>query len=228
MPQNSQHPFYRRHAPQWTKTADAYGGEDAVKAKQDKYLPRPTGMNDRMYQAYLLRADWYAGFSRTINGLVGLVQRREPQIVGVSEELKRQIDAQHDAVTQLVEERLLTGQCGVLLNIVGQNVLANQLTVQWQVYPGLSIINWQYDAIGTLTRVILSEIAEVRDASAPYITLEETCYRELALTQEGFVSFLWKKGNGDTFELAEDPQFPESVGLGKYLSCLALTASSPP
>jgi hypothetical protein len=212
MPQNSQHPFYQRYAPKWLRAEDAYAGEDEVKAKGIKYLPMPSGMSASSYAAYKLRADWFAAVDRTIEGLTGLVLRREPQIVGASDELQRQVNTQRATMITLIQQRLLTGQLGVWLDIIGENVLANALEVRWTAYPGLSIVNWQRDDAGTLTRVILLESADVRDPGDPYIVKEERHYRELVLTDEGYASILWRENAARQFELVEPPRFPERLG----------------
>lgn len=214
MPQNSPHPFYTRHRAKWQRNEDAYAGEDAVKAGGSTYLPIPSGMKASMYNAYKLRADWFSGVERTLEGLAGLVFRRDPQIVGASERLQEQVMAQKPAIVQAVKQRLLTGQCGLFLNYVGDNLPVNELAVRWQAYPALAILNWQYADSGELVRVILVETVVVRDPDDEYLVKEELRYHELALTVQGFQSILWQGlgSRGESFTLAADPVVPLRIG----------------
>ena len=72
------HPLYEKRSRQWEIVRDCYEGEDAIKSKGEKYLPRANGTPDKQYDAYRTRARWVNYFGRTLNGLHGLMFRRYP------------------------------------------------------------------------------------------------------------------------------------------------------
>jgi len=54
----SKHPLYQKRSSQWEIIRDCYEGEDAIKAKGEKYLPRASGSANWQYEAYKTRARW--------------------------------------------------------------------------------------------------------------------------------------------------------------------------
>ena len=73
-------PGYERRIEHWRRVRDVIDGQDAVKERGEKYLPKPRGMTKKNYQNYLERADFYAVSERTLRGLVGLVFRINPVV----------------------------------------------------------------------------------------------------------------------------------------------------
>ncbi len=98
MPVTTKHPDYLRNIEKWERCRDAVDGEDAIKAKGEKYLPRLSGQEpqtasvlkssregvnttgDKDYKAYKSRALWYNATARTVEGLTGLIFRKAPII----------------------------------------------------------------------------------------------------------------------------------------------------
>ncbi|HDZ5234572.1 TPA: hypothetical protein RG347_003869, partial [Acinetobacter baumannii] len=77
------HPEYVKNLPYWQKLDDVCEGEDAVKAKGEKYLPKPnahdkTQANKSAYLAYLMRAVFYEVTGTTSNSLVGAAFATDP------------------------------------------------------------------------------------------------------------------------------------------------------
>ena len=74
------------------KVRDVVSGEDAIKSKTTRYLPRlPGHSNDdsgnAAYEIYLEYAHFYPAASRTAQGLRGLVFRKDP-VVNIPEQLE--------------------------------------------------------------------------------------------------------------------------------------------
>ena len=96
MPVSTKHPDYIRFVSKWERCRDAVEGEDAIKAKGEKYLPRLSGQEpkvaeapkssreginrtaDKDYESYKARAFWYNASARTVEGLSGLIFRKAP------------------------------------------------------------------------------------------------------------------------------------------------------
>ena len=74
------HSQYNAKATMWERCRDCCEGSDAVKAKGQKYLPQLTDQTPNEYEAYKARANFYGATGRTVNGLAGMVFRKEPKV----------------------------------------------------------------------------------------------------------------------------------------------------
>ncbi len=72
------HPEYDRMLPIWTRCRDASAGEDAIKAKEEIYLPRPNGQKRSEYLKYVMRAQYFNATGRTLEAYEGLIFRKDP------------------------------------------------------------------------------------------------------------------------------------------------------
>ena len=206
MPISSTHPDYDAHINQWQRCRDCVDGEDAVKARGTKYLPRLSDQDNDEYGAYLLRAYWFGAAARTVQGLAGTVMRKEPIT-----EAPTVLDDVLADVTQTgisfeafcktaLEEVLKTGRYGVLVDMPDAQTVDQR--PYWVGYEAEQIINWQTEMIGgipTLIMVVLCEAVVEEDPDDEYIlnTIEQ--YRELYLEEATDVSpaiyrqQLWRK-----------------------------------
>lgn len=93
-----EHREYSESALYWRKIRDVVAGEEAVKARRTEYLPMLTSQAEsgdiyaaQAYENYLLRAGFYGAASRTVQGLVGAVLRKEMSVEGVPDDHLRTI-----------------------------------------------------------------------------------------------------------------------------------------
>jgi len=75
VPVNSTHPDYDVAAVEWSRARDVLGGEDAVKAGGEKYLPRLDSQSDEEFAAYVKRASFFNATARTAEAYMGLIFR---------------------------------------------------------------------------------------------------------------------------------------------------------
>ena len=80
MPANSTHPDYDANLATWLRARDVIAGEDAVKLGGIKYLPRLDSQSDSEYFDYKSRACFFNATSRTCDGFLGLLFRRDPEV----------------------------------------------------------------------------------------------------------------------------------------------------
>ena len=80
MPANSTHLDYDASLPSWLRARDVIAGEDAVKTGGIKYLPRLDSQSDDEYDGYKSRACFFNATSRTADGFLGLLFRRDPEV----------------------------------------------------------------------------------------------------------------------------------------------------
>ncbi|MDD5168546.1 MAG: DUF4055 domain-containing protein [Syntrophales bacterium] len=76
----SQHPAFAAMSAQWKRCRDTVSGGDAVKAAKTLYLPKLHEQSDDEYAAYQGRALFYNATWRTIDGLTGMLFRKDPQV----------------------------------------------------------------------------------------------------------------------------------------------------
>jgi len=80
VPANSTHPDYDANLVGWLRSRDVIAGEDAVKTGGVKYLPRLDSQTDDEYLGYKSRACFFNATSRTCDGFLGLLFRRDPEV----------------------------------------------------------------------------------------------------------------------------------------------------
>lgn len=213
MPVNSTHPQYDANVLLWERNRDAVAGQDAIKAKGDRYLPRPNAAdvsaeNRARYDRYLERALWYAAPERTKNSLIGSVFRKgaEKQELGTAiDYLAEDADGAGVSLEQLskevVGELLEVGRIGILTDyppaetgLSEEEVARRNLRASLLTYPAENIINWRVEKVGgklVTTLIVLKEEMEVEDDG--YSVKTEEVYRVLALEKGTYVQRLFKK-----------------------------------
>ena len=73
----------------WRSVRHAMIGEIEVKRHGGKYLPKPDGMDEDQFSAYLDRAVYYNMVYRTVTGLTGSIFRREPRLMPAGPKLTK-------------------------------------------------------------------------------------------------------------------------------------------
>lgn len=206
MPINSQHPAYRAHESQWQRCRDVAEGSDAVKVRGVTYLPRLSEQTTEEYEAYKMRAYWFGGTARTLQGLTGAVMRKDPtteNIPALCEPVLADVTQQGSSfaafVKQVLHEVLKTGRYGVLVDMPNDTLITAR--PYWVGYDAEQIVNWQTETrhgIQTLTFVALCEYVTEEDPDDPYELSTVEQYRELYLTpgeqgQDIYEQQLWRK-----------------------------------
>ena len=186
MPANSTHPDYDANAAAWSRARDVIAGEDAVKLGDTKYLPRLDSQSDNEYLGYKSRACFFNATSRTCDGFLGLLFRRDPEVklpdrhAGVGGALRVFTDDVDLMGTSLFTfckgvtgEVLSVGRCGTLIDWEG-NGESRAYVVR---YAAEDILNWQTGRINgrnVVTLVALREMVEQPDADGFAVKHVET------------------------------------------------------
>ena len=122
------HPSFLERLPEWQMLRASLRGAAAIKEAGEAYLPMPDGFRassqpDKMYGAYLMRAQYPDIIRPTIAGIIGVVHRTEANVSLPPElELLRErctpdgltLDAFHRLISA---EVLLQGRYGVLADV---------------------------------------------------------------------------------------------------------------
>lgn len=225
----------------WAKCRDVIGGEEEVKKARTKYLPKPSGMEDEEYDGYLERAEFFNATGRTVEGLHGMMFRKNP-IIEVPDNLKDildNVDGKGNSFVQFISDTawdcLQTGFGGVLIDAPqteGKIESRNEeeqagIAPYMTYYKAEQIINWRYRTVGRrqeLYLVVLEEEYE-KDASDKYDKRLTKRYRVLELDKDGeYVQSLY---NEDT-QIVGEPIKPKKGGKAmNHIPFFLLPAKEP-
>jgi hypothetical protein len=176
VPANSTHPDYDANLAAWLRARDVIVGEDAVKAGGTKYLPRLDSQSDNEYDGYKSRACFFNATSRTCDGFLGLLFRRDPEVklperhAGVGGALRVFTDDVDLMGTSLFTfckgvtgEVLSVGRTGTLIDWEGGASRTGQSEQRAYVvrYQAEDILNWQTQRINGRNVVTLVALKEV-------------------------------------------------------------------
>jgi hypothetical protein len=209
MPVDTVHDLYARYKPEWEKTRDTAQGQVRIHQRTTTYLPILDGESDEEYNARLKRSLFFSATSRTVEGLSGMIFRKEPEITAPESLAEWMKDVTSDGVDHTefarrgVEEVLLTGRAGFLVDFPevetdeeGTEILLTVAEAQrarrvpfLRRYTAESIINWREKRLPSgawgLALVILEEEYEEQDADDEFNFTNERQYRVLDLNEEG-------------------------------------------
>jgi hypothetical protein len=210
------HANYSLMAARWQRCRDAIEGEDAIRDGGELYCPKPTGLSDPEFTAYLARASWYGASQRAVDAMTGLIFRKEPEATldDSVQHLKDMTSADGQSLLEVadhcVEEVLTVGRLGVLVDFPVVDPEANTTVAEAETsgvrpylatYPTETIINWRWRTSNSrriLSLVVLQEEVSVVDGE-DYFKEESTVqYRELGLDEAGFYyQRVWTKADKD-------------------------------
>lgn len=162
MPVDSTHADYNKFKNKWKRIRDTIAGADEVKNEGTKYLPKPNGHTSDDYADYVIRAEFYPATTRTVDGLLGAIFRKEPNVDlpdGQDEFIDKLTIRGTDFTTfakNVARETLITGRYGVLADVIDGDSLPFAAG-----YTAENILNWRVTFIErepVLTLVVLKEI----------------------------------------------------------------------
>jgi hypothetical protein len=200
-------------ADRWKRCRDCFEGSDAIKAASTLYLPVLEGWNQQgiEYQNYLKRAMFYPAFERTVAGMAGMVLRKPaainapPEVTDQADDLTLLHQALPDVAQVGLQEVLVTGRCGILVDWAANEQDLAASRPYWAIYPAESVINyrWSIDhGMPRLDLLVLQETIDAADPENPYQSKPTLQYREFVRTPSGVQAFIWQQrqseGGGDT------------------------------
>lgn len=181
---------YKHWLPIWTKCRDAIGGQECVHDAGETYLPRLSGQSNKEYEAYKSRALYFNASGRTLDGMTGLIFRKQPEIVAPSamQPILDNVDMCGSPIVsfaeQLVDELIQVSRVGILVDYpeavtIGMTLGQAQalgLRPYATIYKAESILDWRYESVGnaqTLVMVKLSESVDIQTGEYEYKTVEQ-------------------------------------------------------
>ena len=210
MPVSSQHPEYSSRIEEWETCRTFYSGEKAVKAQGPRFLPRPSESSEEEYKNYTLRAFFLGVMYRTVNGLSGAIDRKEPTVnlPASLEYLKDNVDLNHTTLRQfskeVLDETMITGRVGILAD-----VSANGGDPYLCSYQAESIINWKINDDNKLSMVVLKESYFEPDPNDQFVQKLKTQYRVLKLDESG--NYIQELHQNDSADEKKAPEIKETI-----------------
>lgn len=170
---------YIKMLPYWRKLDDLYRGEDVVKRAGLKYLPasagmiiddlgKPNSIGDKVYRAYVARADYINHVKNGVDRYVGLCHQSAPTI-----QLPKEMEYLRDKATKdgqsleallrmINTEQVKLGRCGLFVDL---NTDQSGSEPYLAFYNAFSIINWNTSdspyGYSDLSMLVLHEIEHV-------------------------------------------------------------------
>lgn len=201
MPIDTQHPHYQAFRDQWQRCRDVIDGGDAVKSRGDIYLPRLKKQDAEDYNSYKMRAYWFGGTARTVEGLTGAIMRRDPNLESMPEFMSSFLkDVTYTEtpfaafVKTCLHDVIGQGRYGVLVEMPAEPYVDGR--PYWVGYQAHEITNWQTSSVNgiqTLSFVVLYECMIEEDPDDPYILHSVEQYRELYLEDGIYGQQVWRK-----------------------------------
>jgi hypothetical protein len=202
MPVNSHHQDYDLFQLRWRRCRDAIAGEDAVKAGAELYLPPLGKPGDKNYlsinKAYRDRAMYYNASGRTLNGVLGAINRKKPS-------MNPEVPYLTARANEVLEQVLSVGRCGVLVDAPKEGGVPYAV-----VYNTEDILNWRYRKDGDNTiceMIVLREVNDEHNTSDLFTSVTVTRYRVLEIKDGVYTQTVYRqtdsKNKNPTFDVEE-------------------------
>jgi hypothetical protein len=220
------HPLYDVFIDIWLKNQDAVDGQEAIKGERCKvYLPKLLGMllqpnGDSLYNIYIEYANWFNASGRTLDGLRGLVFRKQPVIevpesmTPVLEDINLRNQTLEGFAKEAFEQVAIKNRVGILVDFPVNNnaetltiadAEAKNLRPYACMYNAENIWNWREERINNKWQtsfVVLKEVEYEAGAEAgveEFNSVQVDIIRVLDFTPEGhYRQRVYKKRNEAT------------------------------
>lgn len=168
MPNESLFPVnaeYDEYCGDWKQARDWVAGEKAVKDAGTEYLPKLDEMTNGEYKSYKERTKFFGATGRTLNGLIGMLFRRDPKknLIGIElETFGKDVDLQGQTINEyaneIAKDVMAVGRGGTLIDFNLQEKRS-----YFAFYCAESICDWEVTRrFGKmmLTRLVLHEYVD--------------------------------------------------------------------
>ena len=216
------HPNYISQEKDWDRIRDCIQSESHIKAKREKYLPRPGGMTGEYaeaYDSYLERAHYPQICSYALSGALGVIITKLPEF-----NVPKQLDyilkeATKDGITiqqlfmEIVIEILQTGKCPLVVDIDPES---NEF--KFVKYTAEAFINWKEQSMGSEKNLILGVLKEAMPSDDDIFSHDTVdVFRVLHMENGHYVSHLFDDGGDELADFFTQPSY-----MGKSIDELPL------
>ena len=217
------HSEYAAAQARWMACRDVIDGEDAVHKGGDRYLPKLTDQTTSDYKAYVMRAPFYNATSRTIDGLVGLLFRKDPMLT-VPAAMQPIIDdmtltnADFMEVAEVVTREVIgMGRVGALVEypqvvegpLTQAQAQSQNLRPYVSIYKTESIINWRVERVNNVSQPVMVTLMEsVSEWSSEFECSQIAQIRALMLFEGRYFQRLYRKNARQEWEQHGEDIYP--------------------
>jgi len=209
------HPDYQKNVTPWERVRDCMDGEDVIKSKTEKYLPRPSGMAGdyaKAYDGYLERAHFPLVTSYALSGALGIVITKLPDfnVPSKLEYILKTATKDGRSLNQLFLDMIIeifqTGRCPLLVDVI-----AAKNECRFVDYTAEEFINWKSSIVKEEKSLTLGVLKEaVPDSEDKFSHTTKDVYRVLELDKSGkYVTALY---NDDGTQVADTSVTPNLRG----------------
>lgn len=205
------HIDYAYWLPIWQKCRDANAGQYAVHGRGEAYLPKLSGQQKSDYEKYKLRAMFFNATGRTVDGMVGMIMRKEPildipdSLNGIAEDIDLKGSDVNYFTDSLVEELCLTNRVGILIDFPAQSTIGMTLAQIESIgirpyaslYKAEDIIDWEFSRVNNRYMLTMVKLREIDDDKTEII-------RVLKLTEFGYQVEIYPKSENGYGEFPRD------------------------
>lgn len=208
MPVQELHDDYDGASKKWKRCRDAVAGRDAVHASGELYLPKLPEQEQAEYNAYKLRASYFNATGRTLEGLVGMVFRKPPQVVApagltdIVEDMDLQGTRIADISQDILSDVMEVGRVGYLVEYPSvteqpaSQAAASQKNLRPYAskYPAESIRNWVMARVNNVMQPIVITLTETHSETVDEFSSKSVPQiRALLLTATGYIQRVYRE-----------------------------------
>lgn len=212
---STEHDDYIKFKDAWSRVRDCMDGEDTIKKKTEKYLPRPSGMTGdyaEAYDAYIERAHFPLITSYALQGALGIVITKLPEF-NVPKELEYIIKTAtkdgrslQQLFLDVIIEVFQTGRVPLLVD-----VFADRNEFRFVQYKAEDFINWKTAIVEDEKNLILGVLKENKPVSDDIFSHETNdVYRVLLMDEQG--KYYTSVYSDDGSEFSELKIYPKYMG----------------
>lgn len=173
------HPIYESLRSMRETCRDVVSGQNTIKAKGERYLPRLSGQSDSQYRNYLNRALFFSIGAKSLQAIVGMASLKRPTIKAPTPMMESYFNFSENLTfleqyVKMIHEVSLQNQSYAYVEWPTNGGDAYVVTL-----PAESVINWDYDENGELTLIVIREDVYVKESK--YKRKYVVQHRELSL-----------------------------------------------
>jgi hypothetical protein len=205
---DNKHYAYEAYAEKWFKTRAACEGQSAVHKAGEKFLPRLTEQTDNDYRSYKMRATYFNATGRTLDGLVGMIFRKEMRknYPAAMESVLQDLDLAGNSLETVamltINDILMLGRAGILVEYPRLDFMPeNQAQVEQlnlrpytTYYAAESILDWRVERVNNVMQPVMIKLAEKYEIKKNEFECEtKEQIRALLLTDVGYTQRIYRK-----------------------------------
>lgn len=216
---DSTHTGYSEWVERYAKVRAACSGQQAVRELGEKVLPKLNGHDDKEYRAYLHGALYTNYTGRTLEGLLGMVFRKDPaqNFPAGFELVADDVDLKGNSVSILAQsvlsEVMQAGSYGMLVEYPQapaeqmSQAQAEALNIRPYVscYRRESIIDWRMDRVNNSYQPVMIKLKETHtEWVSEFESKDNEQIRMLLLLEGVYLQRVYRKMDKDWVQIGDD------------------------